>query len=295
MRLEDILRPTAKAVLPLYAAFHMVNAAPVSAQPNPKSTYNFIVGTMHKNDGNLELALKSYLNALVADPNSAYLHNEMAELLMDVNRIDDAVMYLKNAVRLDRDFMRPHANLAMIQVLKKDYKGAIDESSFILSKEPDNISGLSISAESYFKLKDYSKARPLFTRMVELDVHPESVSHSTYRLGQINFQDSEYFLAVADFKKAFIMLNRTDPFDRLKGLDILHYITLSYYHMGKFNSAKETLSTLDSLMSKEVNPYLSPAINELRKRINDQDLIRKIDEGIQNKTNRATPNNAIPR
>jgi len=295
MKLEDVLRSTAKAVVPLYAAFHILDFAPVFAQPSAKSMYNFMVGSLHRNNSNLELALKSYFEALVADPNSAYLHNEMAEVLMDANRIEVAVLHLRNAIRLEKNFVKPHTNLALIHVFKNNYKAAVGESNFALSIEPNNLVALLTSAESCFKLKDYPSARSYFTRIIKLNANTKSVSYSTYMIGQLNFLDSEYFLAIREFEKAFVMLDKTDPVNRLICCDILHAIALSYFKMSKYNEANETIVTLYSFMNKEVDPVVVKGLNKLRERIKKEDLLKKIEEGIQNMNKKNTPKAAIPR
>ncbi|MDX1440767.1 MAG: tetratricopeptide repeat protein, partial [Rubricoccaceae bacterium] len=109
----------------------------IEIQP-PAEAYTFL-GWTYSHMGDNERAIEEAEKAIRIDPDFGNPYNDIGVYLMEQGKDDDAIPYLKKAMRAKRYccYQFPHFNLGRIYVKKKKYKEAIDEFKKSLERDPD--------------------------------------------------------------------------------------------------------------------------------------------------------------
>jgi len=90
-----------------------------------------------KENGELDAAAGQYLDLLRHGPDSAGLHNDYGNVLLDQRRLDEAISEYNEAIRLDPQMATPHHNIGVCLSLKKDIDGAIAQYRRALELNPN--------------------------------------------------------------------------------------------------------------------------------------------------------------
>lgn len=92
-----------------------------------------------------------YTAALKLQPNSAVIHNNLANLLQDMGRLDEAMHHYKQAIQIDPDFYQALQNLCNILNGKKDYAQSLRYYERVRQINPASpyLSGMSLNARMH--------------------------------------------------------------------------------------------------------------------------------------------------
>jgi tetratricopeptide (TPR) repeat protein len=141
-------------------------ALPLGAVVSPELA--FLIAREHEMDGDLEAALAAYQQALEADPESAYLLKQVAELAARVNRLSEALAYAERAHEVDPDDLGVRLFLGTLYRFRRDTESA----KLVLLDEAGHPLGQDAALLLYGVLADaarYEEARGIAEWMVESD------------------------------------------------------------------------------------------------------------------------------
>ncbi|MEA1922854.1 MAG: tetratricopeptide repeat protein [Pseudomonadota bacterium] len=106
-------------------------------------------------------ALTSLQKAVQADPESAYLHLELADLLVKGMKIEEAHTQAGIALELDPGNRRARRLLAGIYTLTGKHEAAIIQYESLIAEEPDNSEAIFYLVALYVETLEYEKALEL--------------------------------------------------------------------------------------------------------------------------------------
>lgn len=163
--------------------------------------------------GNYADALAKYQSLIKLSPNSASIHFNTAAALQQLNRIDEAIIEYKNAIRLDdknaeyKKFLEtaldkkadPIINQALAAHKDKNYNTAIDLYNQAIQLRPNRVELYYNVASAYFSKQQYDQARAMYNKALELD--PKGQVDDLWLVGQIDEHFGKGYDAMADYKK----------------------------------------------------------------------------------------------
>ena len=88
--------------------------------------------------GKRETALKNFYQAIATNPSAAEAYNNIGAEMIESNELDKAQEYLWQAVRLDRYFIEPKKNLAVLFLRQRKTREAAELLEQVLSIQPDD-------------------------------------------------------------------------------------------------------------------------------------------------------------
>jgi tetratricopeptide (TPR) repeat protein len=100
-------------------------ALPSVARDRAEAYYHFSLGLQARFSGDAQTSLDEYRKAARLDSGSAAIRVEMARLLREERKFDEAVVAAQEAVRLDRD--NPDAHLILAQLYQMRAESAAGE------------------------------------------------------------------------------------------------------------------------------------------------------------------------
>ena len=131
---------------------------------SPAAYYYFSVYNWLRHQDNKEArvaALTSLQKAVQADPESAYLHLELADLLVKGLKIEEAHTQAGVALELDPGNRRARRLLAGIYTLTGKHEAAIIQYESLIAEEPDNSEAIFYLVALYVETLEYEKALDL--------------------------------------------------------------------------------------------------------------------------------------
>ena len=123
-------------------------------------------------------ALLSLQNAVKADPESAYLRLELADLLFKASKVEEARAHAGAALELDPDSRRARRLLAEIFTISGNHGAAIAQYKGLLAEDPENSEAIFYLVALYVETLEYEKALALLREYREK--RPEDVLGSFY-------------------------------------------------------------------------------------------------------------------
>jgi len=161
------------------------------------SVYNWL--RYQDNSKALAGALSSLKLAVKADPSSLYLRLELAELLLKLHKVGDALVHAEAALELDPDNQRARRLLAAIYTMAGDKDRAVKQYQKLIAENPDNSEALFYLVALYAETAEYEKALDLLKDYREK--HPDDVLAPFYQ-GKIYAEIKLYSEAERYFKEA---------------------------------------------------------------------------------------------
>ena len=117
-------------------------------------------------------AYDDYIQVLFFDSTSIGALLGLGAVLDDLNRVDDAIMYLQKALNLYPDDPSLYGNLAFRYMDKGDFKKALELSEKVLALAPEDALGLNNRGFVKYKLKDFAGALNDINKSLQL--YPEN-------------------------------------------------------------------------------------------------------------------------
>jgi tetratricopeptide (TPR) repeat protein len=158
-------------------------------------------------------ALTLYQNVLKTNPNDAGVHFNIAAALQQLNRIDEAIIEYKNAVRLDdkNDEYKKYLETALDKKADpliaqavaahkaKDYTKAIDLYQQAIAIRPKRSELYYNVASAYYSRQQYDLAKGAYSKALELD--PKGQVGDLWFIGTIDEHFGKGYDAMAGYKK----------------------------------------------------------------------------------------------
>ena len=85
-----------------------------------------VSGTFYKSNGQLDLAVTKFKQALILDPNYAEVHYNLGVTLRELGQIEEAIKSYKNALRIKNAHPNAHYNLGNALLILKQYDDALE-------------------------------------------------------------------------------------------------------------------------------------------------------------------------
>jgi tetratricopeptide (TPR) repeat protein len=122
----------------------------------------------HHREGRSELAETQYREALDTEPNHWGAGFGLAQLLIRINRFDEAIRWLTWLMQDTHDPAAVHRQLGLAHACKGELDVALDHFQKVLVLEPDNPATLHVIANFQQELGQHENARATFRRALEL-------------------------------------------------------------------------------------------------------------------------------
>jgi tetratricopeptide (TPR) repeat protein len=108
-------------------------------RPNASPEYDVLVAQSHQARGDLEGSLAAFERAIEKDPDSAYIHRQLAVGLIRSGRPAESLMHAERALELDPDDLRTRVFLGQLYRMQRNVAAAelalLDESGKPINKE----------------------------------------------------------------------------------------------------------------------------------------------------------------
>jgi Tfp pilus assembly protein PilF len=143
-------------------------AVAVVPSPVPAPTNHFALALYNQRIGNYDEALSHY-RALLAQGDSAEIHNNIGLISVEQGRLDEAVREYQRAIALDPKYVKAHNNLGVVYMRMNRGSDAASELRVALSIDPRNVESivnLALVQKAAGRLAD---ARDLLRRAVAID------------------------------------------------------------------------------------------------------------------------------
>ncbi|MDC7243154.1 MAG: hypothetical protein PQJ44_04265 [Sphaerochaetaceae bacterium] len=195
-----------------------------------------------KNLKNLKLAIDK-LTRLVNDINKKYVSSKELDKNMNQFITKKEFEDFKKAVAKDLTTLGGSTTVSTNTTSTKSSKLQSDKSN----------SKLIVEAREYFKKDYFTKAKPIFLKLVEENYRP---AESNYYLGEISYYRKQYKTAIKYFKKSALLYDKASYMPRL----LLHS-AISFEKVGDIENASVFYNTLldnfpNSSEAKEVKKSL---------------------------------------
>lgn len=96
-----------------------------------------LLGVLAGDTGNQQAAVNLIREAIAINPSAANYHSNIANSLLALNRLDEAVSAAENAVRLQPDLAVAHYNLGLARLLQRQWDAAAPAFEAALRLQPD--------------------------------------------------------------------------------------------------------------------------------------------------------------
>jgi len=95
--------------------------SPNSISDNAAADRYIVLGNRHKQNGNPELALANYLEAIQSESENADAHAGAGSILLQLARADEAEQHLLRAITINPDHFEAQSNLMFAMLIRGDY------------------------------------------------------------------------------------------------------------------------------------------------------------------------------
>ena len=194
----------------LFALLAAPKAAPAvpdtpAARDHAEAYYHFSLGLQSRFAGDAQDALAEYRRAQKLDPASGEIRSEIAKLLLESGKFDEALPEAEAGVRLNPQDPEAHMTLARLRQMQAEVSSSADslrraaaEYEEVVKLRPGDFMTLRILADAYRRLGDNQNAVATWLHYLELD--PGSFD-AYVQLGS-------HYLALGDSDKAAAALQK---------------------------------------------------------------------------------------
>ena len=157
-------------------------------------------------------------HALNVTDNNCLVHNDLAAVLADEGRLDDAVHHYRSAIRIWPEYAKAHKGLADILFTQRKDNEALLHYNNALTLQPDYLEGYSNLAQLHYARGEYQKAASYLGKALDIDSEKDWL-HSNMALVLTALE--KYDKAVIHFREA-LRLNPKDAETYFKYGTLLH-------------------------------------------------------------------------
>src|SRR5215831_18060393 len=211
-------------------------------QPTGNSALHYIDARLYELRDQDKNTLASLKQALQMDPDSSYLHSELARNLAEGNQFEQAGLEVETAMKLDPKNANLHLLRGKLYSVKQMSDQAIAEYEQCIQLKPDLEDCYTMMAREYALQKDTNKAVATIQRLLKVD--PQSTS-GLYYLGTLYSVEPEKAQAAIQAFKAIL---EDDP-DDMKALASLAQL---YLDRKKYPEALSVLLRIEHLAPHDI-------------------------------------------
>ena len=150
-----------------YEAARQIYEAWAQAYPRDDVPLNQL-GVIYSRLGDYDKALSAYQESLRLDPDSAIGSGNMLRAYIELNRLDEAKVVIQDAQAHKSDFPNLHRGAYDIAFLQQDASGMEREDTFLMTLPGEALGVLYRESETAAYDGQYSRARELARRVIEL-------------------------------------------------------------------------------------------------------------------------------
>jgi len=136
--------------------------------PNVAILHNNLANVL-KDSGKIDEAIEYFNRSLELKPNSAEVHNNLGNALCELGKIDEAIEHYNKALSLTPNFSEAHYNLAIVLAKQAKTDEAIREYREALRFGPDNVDALSNLGFALAQQGRFDEAIKCYNKAIELE------------------------------------------------------------------------------------------------------------------------------
>ena len=216
------------------------------------------IGLLHAEKGEDELAINNYTKAIKLDPLRPDIRICKAELLIESNRIPEALQVLDDAILTNPNYFEGH-HLKFVVLLRQHQLDKAEETlTNALNLFPEDSQFM---MDKVALLVDQNKTDEALSLLNELEESPENNS----KMRQISMARAQIFSAKADIQaaikeleKANVLVNQEGEFDT----EIVFLLANCYMTAGKYDKllkySHQIIEKSDVLSYKQIAQYYIP-------------------------------------
>ncbi len=177
----------------------MLKKKPPPELKNGNHYYHYTESQLQKKKGNIDKAISYMKQAIIKDPESIYLKNELAILYLHKNDYDNALDTVEKLLEKYPDNLEGLILLGSIKQSLKQYGEAISAFEKVIAKDPERKKIYLFLGSIYMFENKLEKAKEVYRKMV--DIFPDSYI-GYYFLGKISLKQDSLTNAEKNFSKA---------------------------------------------------------------------------------------------
>ena len=193
------------------------------------------------------------LRQIQTNPNNPNLYNALGIVLERNGELNRAIEFYKEAIRVDKSYIKAYNNIGAIMYRKKEYKKAVEIFKLALSVDESDVSTYVNIGAACNRAKFYEEGIEYLKKAISLN--PKNSGTYT-NLGNIYNKIREYNLALKAHKEAL----KLDPNSAINHANI----AISYKNLLKFKEAKRSLKKAISIDPNFVNAHFDLATTYLQ-------------------------------
>ena len=158
-----------------------------------------VCATFYKSDGQLDIAVTKYKQALVLNSNYAEVHYNLGVTFRKLNKIEESLKSYKNAISIKNEYPDAHYNLGNTLFSLKQYDGAIKHYLLAIAFNPSFVEAYNNLGRLYKKIGKNKEAGENFDKA--LIIKPNYAEAAFFR-GVIFQNDGDLKNAIFFFQKS---------------------------------------------------------------------------------------------
>lgn len=211
-------------------------------EPEGNAYLHYIDAQLQKLQNHDPLAVDAMRRAVGSDPQSAYLHAEMARYLAESDQFEQATLETDKALELEPKNPELYLLKGKLFSVKKEHDQALKQYTQCIEIDPDLEDCYTMEAREYLVSQEYSKAKKAL--LAYMKRHPEAIQ-PRYLYATLNTRDEkDYPQAIALYEEIL----KDDP-KHLKSLAALSEI---YLKEKKYDKALDVFLRLEAMAPSDI-------------------------------------------
>lgn len=176
-----------------------LNGEILKADPNDNDA-RALAASLLLDKGDINRALTELQSVVARAPNNAVAHFNLARAHEARGELEQARQEFQKAVDLRPDYLLARMSMALLQLRRREWDGALRTAELILASDKGNVNARLIESAALLGEKRTADSRALLDQMVK--VYPNSAD-VYYQLGLVNLADKKFPEAEESFRKSY--------------------------------------------------------------------------------------------
>jgi tetratricopeptide (TPR) repeat protein len=169
-----------------------------ASQPAKSAAQEIKEGDAHINEEHLNLALTSYMSAVLAEPGNALARERLGHTYSLLHRLPQAAAELNYAIHIDPRFVPAHVELGRVYGMQGAFPASIVEERTALSLDPKNVTAYLNLGVALAHTQEYGESATAFEHALALD--PNNLNGLT-NLAAVSARQMDYGHAIQMYKR----------------------------------------------------------------------------------------------